>query len=97
MGTITKTVQQGMIRFRPKEMKHDKLTWPGWEVAANYLRESDGKSGTSKWRVPVVVQPQMNDDTAAAALTIFGDVKVCFDIVPGISQARQGSSRLESS
>jgi hypothetical protein len=41
MGTITKTVQQCMERFRQKQMKFDELTQPGWKDAANYFRERD--------------------------------------------------------
>ena len=41
MGTITKTVQQRMERFRQKPMKLDELTQPGWEDAADYFRERD--------------------------------------------------------
>jgi len=57
MGTITKTVQQRMERFRQKQMKCDKLTQPGWEDAADYLRERNKKYGTSELRVPAGVQP----------------------------------------
>jgi len=39
MGTINKTVQQRMERFRQMEMKFDELTQPGWEDAADYFRE----------------------------------------------------------
>jgi len=35
MGTITKTVQQHMKRFRQKQMKLDELNQPGWENAAD--------------------------------------------------------------
>jgi hypothetical protein len=38
MGTLTKTVQQHMERFRQKQMKLDELTQPGWEDRANYFR-----------------------------------------------------------
>jgi len=37
MGTITKTVQQRMERFRQKQMMLDKLTQPGWQDAADYF------------------------------------------------------------
>ena len=37
MGTITKTVQQRMERFRQKQMKFDELTQPGWENAVEYF------------------------------------------------------------
>jgi len=39
MGTTSKTVQQHVERLRQKQMKHDELTQPGWEDAADYLRE----------------------------------------------------------
>jgi len=55
MGTITKTVQQCMERFRQKQMKFQELTQPGWEDAADYFRERDTKYGTSEFRVPAVV------------------------------------------
>jgi hypothetical protein len=44
MGTITKTVQQHMDRFRQKLMKLDELTQPGCEDAADYFREQDKSS-----------------------------------------------------
>jgi hypothetical protein len=47
MGTITKTVQQRMERFRQKQMKLDELTQPGWEDAADYFRERDKRYGTA--------------------------------------------------
>jgi len=46
MGTITKTVQQRMERFRHKQMKLDKLTQPALEDTADYFRERDMKYGT---------------------------------------------------
>jgi hypothetical protein len=55
MGTITKTVQQRMERFRQKQVKFDELTQPGWKDAANYFRERDKKYGKSELRVPVLV------------------------------------------
>ena len=39
IGTITKTVQYHMERFRQKQMKFDELTQPGWEDAADHFRE----------------------------------------------------------
>ena len=38
IGTITKTVQQRMERFRHKQMKLEQLTQPGGEDTADYLR-----------------------------------------------------------
>jgi len=57
MGTITKTVQKRMERFRQKQMKLDELTQLGWEDAADYFCERDKKYGTFELRVPAVVQP----------------------------------------
>jgi len=65
MGTITKTVQQRMERFRQTQMMLHELSQPGWEDAADYFRERDQKYGTTEMRVPAVVQPQTNDDTPA--------------------------------
>jgi hypothetical protein len=96
-GTITKMVQQGMERFRQKQMKLDKLTQPGWEDAANYFCERDKKYGTSEGRVPAGVHPQTNEDAQAPPLTIYGEHMESFDIVPGISPRPQGTSQLGSS
>jgi len=94
MGTITKTVQQRMVRFRQKQMKLDELTQPGWQDAADYFRKGDKKYGTFELRVPAVVQPQTNDDAPAPPPTTFGELSMeCVDIVPGISQRPQGTSR----
>jgi len=70
MGTITKTVQQRMERFRQKEMKLDKLAQPGWEDAADYFREQDKKYGTTKLRVAAIVQPQTNNCAPAPPLVL---------------------------
>ena len=97
MGTITKTVQQRMESFRQKQMKLDELTQPGWEDAADYFRERDKMYGTAQLRVPVVVQPQTDDDASAPPPTTFGELMERLDIVPGISQMPQGTSRPGSS
>ena len=97
MGTITKTVQQRMERFRQKQMKLDELTQPGWEDAADYFRERDKKYGTTELRVPAVVQPQTMDDAPAPPPATFGELMESLDIVPGISQRPQGTSRPGSS
>jgi len=97
MGTITKTVQQRMESFRQKQMKPDELTQPGWEDAADYFRERDTKYGTFELRVPAVLQQQTNDDTPAPPPTTFGELMESVDIVPGISQRPQGTSRPGSS
>jgi hypothetical protein len=93
MGTITKTVQQHMERFRQKQMKLDKLAQPGWEDAADYIRERDKKYGTSELRVLAVVQPHGNHDTLAPPPTTFGKCTENRDIVPRITQMPQGMSR----
>jgi len=94
MGTITKTVQQGMERFRQKQMKFDEFTQPGWEDAANYFRERDKKNNTSELRVPAVVQQRTNDDAPPHPPTTFAERMESLDIVPGISE---GTSRPASS
>jgi hypothetical protein len=97
MGTITKMVQQRMESIWQNQMKLDESTQPGWEDAADYLRERDRKYGTAKLRVPVVFQPQTDDDASAPPRTTFGELMERLDIVPGISQMPQGTSRPGSS
>jgi len=97
MGTITKTVQRRMERFRQKQMKLEQLTQLGWEDAADYFRERVKKYGTFELRVPAVVQPQPNDDALVPPPTTFGELMESVDIVPGISQRTQGTSRPGSS
>jgi hypothetical protein len=92
MATMTKTVQQRMERFRPKQMKLDELTQLGWEDAADYFCQRDKKYDTSELRVPAVVQPQTNADATAPALRSLGELMESLDIVPGISQMLQGTS-----
>jgi hypothetical protein len=71
MGTIAKIVLQCTERFPQKEMKLDKSTKPGLEDAVKYFGERDTKYGMSELSVPAVVQPQMDNDTASPAPTIF--------------------------
>ena len=97
MGTITKTVQQRMERFRQKQMKLDELTHLGWEDAADYFCERDKKYGTTKLRVPAVVQPHTMDDALAPPPATFGELMEILDIVPGISERPQVTSRRGSS
>jgi hypothetical protein len=97
MGTITKTVKQRMERFRQNQMKLDELTQPGWEDAADYFREHDKKYGTTGLRVPAIIQPQPKDDAPAPPPATFGELMESLDIVPGISQRPQGTSRPGSS
>jgi len=97
MGTIPKMVQQRMTSIRQKQIKLDELTQAGWEDAADYFRERDKKYDTSEMRVPAVVQQQTNDDAPAPPPTTFGELMEMLDIVPGISQRPQGTSRPGSS
>jgi len=97
MGTITKTVLQRMERFRQKYIKLNEQTQPGWEDTDQYFREWDKKYGTTELRVPAVVQPQKNDDAPAPLPATFGELIDSLDIVPGISQRPQGTSRPGSS
>jgi hypothetical protein len=97
MGTITKTVQQHLERFRQKQMKLDRLTPLGWEDVADYFRERDMKYGTSELRVPAIVQPQTHEDDRAPPPTTYGELMVSRVIVPEISQRPQGTSRPGSS
>jgi hypothetical protein len=71
MGRFTKTVLQHVERFRPKQMKQDKLTQPVCEDAAEYYQEREKKYGSAGLRVPVVVQLQTANVTAAPAITTF--------------------------
>jgi len=86
-----------MNRFWQKQMKLDELTPTGWGDAVNSFPESDMKYGPSRLKVPAVVKPQSDQDSAAAPPTQFGDIMECLDIVPGISQMLQGTSRPGSS
>jgi hypothetical protein len=73
------------------------ITETGWENAADYFSERDKKYGTAKLRVPVVVQPQTDDDASAPPPPTFGERMERLDMVPGISQMPQGTSRPGSS
>jgi len=93
MGTITKTVPQQMERFRQQQLNLNELTKPAWENAADYLRERDTKYGTFELRVSTLVQAQTNDDAPAPPPTTFVPLMQSLDIVHGISQRPQGTSR----
>jgi len=71
----------------------DEFTQPGWEDAADSFRERDKQYGTAELRVPVVIQPQTDDDASAPPPTSFGELIERLDIVPGISQMPHGTSR----
>jgi hypothetical protein len=92
MGTITKTVQQHMERFRQKQMKLNELTQAGWEEAANYFAERDEKYGTTKLIFRAIIQPQLKDHAVAPPPAILGELMMSHDIVPGMLQRPQGTS-----
>jgi len=69
MGTISKTVQYCIKRFRQKQMNLDVLTQRGWGDSADYFRQSDKKYGTRELMFPAVVQPQTADDAASSLPT----------------------------
>jgi len=96
IGTITKTVQQRMERFRHNQMKFDELSQPWWETAANYCHERDKKYSTAELRVPAVVQQQTNGDAPPHPLTTFAELMESLDIVPGMSEGtwQPGSSHI---
>jgi len=97
LGTITKTVQQCMERFQQKQTDLDELTQPRWEDAADCIREWEKKYGTTDLWVPAIYQPQTKDDTPAPLPATFGELMESVDIVPGISQRPQGTTRPGSS
>jgi len=78
-------------------MKLDELTEPGREDAATYIRERDKKYGAAELRVPVVVPPQTDDHASAPPPTTVRELMECLEIVAGISQMPQGTSRPGSS
>jgi hypothetical protein len=97
MSTFIKSIQQQVERIWRKHMNLDELTQPGWEDAARYFCKRDKQYGTSEISVPAAVQLQTDDDAVAPALTIFGEIMECLDIVPGILQMPQVTSRPGSS
>jgi len=92
-GTISKMVQQRIERFRQKQIKLDELTQPGRQYTANYVGERDRRYVTSELMVASVVERQTDNDPAIPALTPCGGRIERLDIVPGISQVLQRTSR----
>ena len=82
MSTISKPVQHRIERFRPKQIKLDKLMQPGWGDAANYFRERHKKLGTTELKVPAVVQSQREEDATCSAPMTFGEPMETLDSVP---------------
>jgi hypothetical protein len=82
-----------MDRFRQNQIMLDEVTKPGREDAAEYFRYCDKKYGKYKLCVPAVVQPQTDEDAAAPTPKSFGELMECLDIVPGVPQMPQWTSR----
>jgi len=93
MGTISKTVQYRMQRFRQKQITLDELTQPGWGDAADYLCERDKKYGTTEWKVPAVVQFQKVHNAASPAPTRCGEHMEILDRVARGLRMPQVTSR----
>jgi hypothetical protein len=93
MGTLSKTVQQCMVSFPQKQMKLDESTQLRSEDAADYFCKQDKKYGTAEFIIPAMLQPQSDEDTSAPPPTTFGQLMQCDDIVTGISQIPQGTTR----
>jgi len=68
MGTISKTVRYCMERFRRKQIKLDEITQAGSGDASDYFCQRDMENGTTKWKVPAVIEPQMEVMAAARSL-----------------------------
>jgi hypothetical protein len=64
MGTISKTVQQRIEWFWPKQMKLDEITQLGWGDAVDYIHERDQKYGTTELKVLAFVKPYTHNYTA---------------------------------
>jgi hypothetical protein len=69
IGTISKTVQQDMERFRQKQMKLDELTDQGSGDAADYFPERDKMYGSTELKFTAVVNPHMDNALAIPAAT----------------------------
>jgi len=93
MSTITKTVQQGMQRFRQKQMKHDEMTQLGRGDVADYFRAQDKEYGTNKLKDLAEFKPHMDDDVVNPASSTFGALSESLDIIPRILQMLQGNSQ----
>jgi len=93
MSTISNTVQHGMVSFRQRKTRLDKLTQPGWGDAANYFGERDMKYETAKLNVPAVVKSQLDMTAATPSLTTFGEDILTLDVIGGQSQMLPVTSR----
>jgi len=62
MGTMLKTVQQRMQRYRQNQIKLDELTQPGWGDVADYFGGRENKYGRTELQVPAVVKLHKDDN-----------------------------------
>ena len=92
MGMISKSVQYGMKRVRPMQMKLDELTQPGCGDVADYFDERDNKYGMTDLKVLAVVQPPTEDDAASSGLMTLSEPLETLDSVPGKLQMPQVTS-----
>jgi len=97
MGPISKTVPHLMEIFWQKQMRLDQLTQLGWGDAADYFLERDMKYGTTELKVPAVGKPQTEPTAASPSPTRFGEHMQVADIVPGLLQMPQVTSRQQGS
>jgi hypothetical protein len=83
MGTISKTLQYCIVRFRQMQMKLEEVTQPGWREAANYFGERDRIYLTAELKVPAVVIPQTDMPAATPSPTTFEEHMQTVDIGRG--------------
>jgi hypothetical protein len=83
MGTISKSVQHRRESFRPKQMRLDTMTQPGWGDTSNNFRGRDVKYGTAELNLPAVVKTKINMTAASASPTTTGEHTLTLDIVRG--------------
>jgi len=88
-----------MESFRQKQMRLDELMQPGWGDKADYFCQRDMKYRMTELKVPAVVKPPTDTTPATTSLTTFGELMQDLNIIPGLSQmlqvtSRQGSCRM---
>jgi hypothetical protein len=88
---LSKMVEQCMGRYRQTQMKLDEWTEPGWRDAAKYFHERDNRYSTTELQVLAGFKSHMDDEAANPAPSIFGDLMVSLDIIPGILQMPHGT------
>jgi hypothetical protein len=78
-------------------MRLDELTIPEWKDAVNYFRERDKKYRTAKFKVPAVVNSQMDMTAAPPSPITVGEQMQTSQIVRGQSEMPAVTSRPGSS